>query len=140
MNHVNANTGSCYILQGYSQGAAATVNAMSKLTGASFDAVKGVVLVGDPLKKSGLACNVDPNGGASTRNTNGIEAGFGSGGGIPQNWVSKVLDICISGDGVCDGGGGITPPHLTYGSNSGVQTEGANFAVAMLQGQPYTHQ
>lgn len=84
----------CFILEGYSQGAAATVNALSRLTGAQFDAVKGVFLIGNPLHTAGLACNVDQNGGATTRNTRGISAGFG--GGIPANWVSKTLDVCIS--------------------------------------------
>lgn len=82
----------CFILEGYSQGAAATVNALSKLTGANFNAVKGVFLIGDPLHKSGLTCNVDTNGGTTTRNVNGISA-FGSA-GIPSTWVPKTLDVC----------------------------------------------
>lgn len=81
----------CFILEGYSQGAAATVNAMPKLTGASFNAVKGVFLIGDPEHKSGLACNVDSTGGTTTKNVNGLEAYQG---GIPSNWVSKTLDVC----------------------------------------------
>lgn len=64
---------------------------MPKLTGASFNAVKGVVLLGDPEHKAGLASNVDQTGGTSTLNVNGIEAGEGS---IPSTWVSKTLDIC----------------------------------------------
>jgi hypothetical protein len=84
----------CFILEGYSQGAQATVNAMSQITGASFDAVKGVFLIGDPSHKSGLTCNVDNNGGTTTRNVNGLSAGLG--GGIPSNWVAKTLDVCIS--------------------------------------------
>lgn len=82
----------CFILEGYSQGAAATVNAMPKLTGASFNAVKGVFLIGDPEHKAGLTCNVDNNGGTTTRNVNGLEVYSGS---IPSNWVSKTLDVCI---------------------------------------------
>lgn len=83
----------CFILEGYSQGAQATVNAMSQLTGAKFDAVKGVFLIGDPAHKSGLACNVDNNGGTTTKNVNGLSAALG--GGIPSNWVAKTLDVCI---------------------------------------------
>jgi hypothetical protein len=82
----------CFILEGYSQGAAATVNALSRLTGASFNAVKGVFLIGDPEHRSGLACNVDNNGGTSTRNVNGLSAFQG---GIPSNWISKTRDVCI---------------------------------------------
>lgn len=81
----------CFILQGYSQGAAATVNAMSRITGASFDAVKGAFLIGNPNHRAGLACNVDIYGGATTRNVNGLSVFLGS---IPQNWVSKTLDVC----------------------------------------------
>ena len=83
--------GHCFILQGYSQGAAATVNALASLTGASFDAVKGVFLIGNPEHKAGLACNVDTNGGTTTKNVNGLSAFAG---GIPSNWVSKTLDVC----------------------------------------------
>jgi hypothetical protein len=83
----------CFLLQGYSQGAAATVDALPRLTGNSFNAVKGVFLIGDPDHKAGLACNVDNNGGTTTRNVNGLSA-FGSQ-GIPSNWISKTLDVCI---------------------------------------------
>lgn len=70
---------------------------MSKITGANFDAVKGVFLIGNPHHKSGLACNVDSNGGTTTKNVNGLTVLVGS---IPANWVSKTLDVCayVSGD------------------------------------------
>lgn len=85
----------CFVLEGYSQGAAATVNALPKLTGSAFAAVKGVFLIGDPFHKSGLTCNVDNMGGTTTRNVNGIEE-FGTGSAsIPSNWISKTLDVCI---------------------------------------------
>lgn len=83
----------CFILEGYSQGAAATVNALPRLTGASFTAVKGVFLIGDPQHKSGLVCNVDNNNGTTTRNVNGLSAAGAA--GIPSNWISKTLDVCI---------------------------------------------
>lgn len=96
VNHVQttlaSNPNECFILEGYSQGAAATVNALSQLTGANMNAVKGVFLIGDPEHKSGLTCNVDTMGGTTTRNVNGLSA-FGSN-GIPSNWVSKALDVC----------------------------------------------
>ncbi|OQN98088.1 hypothetical protein B0A48_15920 [Cryoendolithus antarcticus] len=97
VNHVTtilrSNPNACIILEGYSQGAAATVDAMSELTGASYDAVKGVLLFGNPKHKSGLACNVDQNGGTTTLNVNGISASRYSA-GIPANWVAKTLDVC----------------------------------------------
>ena len=85
------NPSECFILEGYSQGAAATANALSQLTGASFDAVKGVFLIGNPEHRSGLACNVDTNGGTTTKSVNGLSSVLGH---IPENWVSKTLDVC----------------------------------------------
>lgn len=65
---------------------------MPKLTGAAFDAVKAVVLLGNPFHKAGLACNVDETGGTTTANVNGISEYQGV--SIPDNWVSKTKDIC----------------------------------------------
>ena len=90
---LQTNPDECFILEGYSQGAQATVNALSKLTGADFDAVKGVFLIGNPAHKSGLTCNVDNKGGSTTRNVNGLSARLGT--GIPENWIAKTLDVCI---------------------------------------------
>jgi hypothetical protein len=50
---LSSNPNECFILEGYSQGAAATTNALPKLTGASFNAVKGVFLIGNPEHRSG---------------------------------------------------------------------------------------
>ena len=90
---LRTNPDECFILEGYSQGAQATVNAMSQLTGANFDAVKGVFLIGNPAHKSGLSCNVDNNGGTTTKNVNGLSAALSR--GIPDNWQGKTLDVCI---------------------------------------------
>jgi hypothetical protein len=83
----------CFILQGYSQGAAVVLNALPKITGAAFAAVKGVVLVGNPNRKRGLVCNVDNYGGNSTRDVDGLTVGTGV--WVPQEWVRKTLDVCI---------------------------------------------
>ena len=101
----------CFILQGYSQGAAATVNAMPKLTGANMDAVKGVFLIG----------------------VNGLSAVLG---GIPAAWVPKTMDVCAYGDGVCDTthGFGINAQHLSYPYSSTVQSMGTKYMVAQLNG------
>ncbi|SJX62705.1 uncharacterized protein SRS1_21047 [Sporisorium reilianum f. sp. reilianum] len=133
-NKLAQNPATCFILEGYSQGAAATVNALPQLTGSSFDAVKGVILIGNPDHKPGLACNVDNNGGKSTASASGISAAFSQ--GIPSSWVSKTLDICIFGDGVCDAqsGFGITFQHLLYPNDANIQSMGANFAIKALQG------
>ena len=88
---LSSNPNTCFILEGYSQGAAATTNALPKLTGKSFDAVKGVFLIGNPMHHKGKACNVDTKGGKSTLDVNGMSAALG---GIPENWVSKTMDVC----------------------------------------------
>ncbi|EPQ26811.1 uncharacterized protein PFL1_05789 [Pseudozyma flocculosa PF-1] len=131
-NTIRQNPNECFILQGYSQGAAATTNALAKITGAGFDAVKGVVMVGNPLHRKGLACNVDDKGGTSTMNVQGMMAMMG--GGVPQNWVSKTLDICAYGDGVCDTshGMGINAAHMSYGGSQTVQAMGLKFMQKQL--------
>lgn len=88
---VGQDPAACIILQGYSQGASATCDALPKLTGPAFDAVKGVVLLGNPEHRADLDCNVDLYGGKTTRKAIGF---FGTKGGIPSEWVSKSLDIC----------------------------------------------
>ncbi|KAF1923512.1 carbohydrate esterase family 5 protein [Didymella exigua CBS 183.55] len=126
------NPNECFILEGYSQGADATVNAMPKLTGAAFAAVKGVFLIGNPAHKSGLACNVDNNGGTTTRNVNGMSSALGT--GIPSTWIPKTLDVCIFGDGVCDTlhGFGINAQHLQYSNNAPTQNMGSTFIQKQL--------
>ncbi|KAF7537858.1 hypothetical protein G7054_g3428 [Neopestalotiopsis clavispora] len=124
----------CFILEGYSQGAAATVNALPSLTGDLFDAVKGVFLIGDPEHKAGLDCNVDTTGGDTTKNVNGLSAGLGK--SIPDEWISKTLDVCAYGDGVCDTthGSGINAQHLSYPTDSNTQQLGETFIIKQLGG------
>ncbi|KAF1967836.1 cutinase [Bimuria novae-zelandiae CBS 107.79] len=129
---VQSNPNQCFILEGYSQGAAATVNALSKLTGANFDAVKGVFLIGDPLHKRGLKCNVDNKGGSTLKNVSGVSAALI--GGIPDAWVNKTLDVCIYGDGVCDTthGFGVNAQHLQYSGDAPTQDLGTKFVLQQL--------
>ncbi|OAR01861.1 hypothetical protein LLEC1_01797 [Akanthomyces lecanii] len=120
----------CIILEGYSQGATVVVDALRQLTGASFDAVKGVFLIGDTRHEPGLACNVDMQGGDKTKDTTGLL--YADGNGIPQDWVSKTLD----GDSVCDrdsaNGTTITEEHLAYPGDAGLQSMGAKFVLKQL--------
>jgi hypothetical protein len=68
------------------------VDAMRNLTGANFEAVKAVYLLGSPRHKPGLECNVDIDGGDTTKYAKGVFAN--SGNGIPDIWVPKTLDVC----------------------------------------------
>ncbi|KAK4623695.1 hypothetical protein CLAFUR4_05236 [Fulvia fulva] len=131
---LQTNPNECFLLQGYSQGAAATVDAVPMLTGANFNAVKGVFLIGDPDHKAGLTCNVDNNGGTTTRNVNGLSARCSA--GIPSTWISKTLDVCIFGDGVCDttNGRGIDRRHLRHPNDAPTQSLGTTFGVGNLRG------
>lgn len=83
----------CFIIQGYSQGAAVVLNALPKLTDVRFTAVKGVVLVGNPNRRAGLACNVDNYGGTTTKNVHGLTDYVNK--PVPKDWIGKTLDICI---------------------------------------------
>ena len=83
----------CFILQGYSLGATVTISTLPNITGPAFDAVRGLFVIGNPVHTPGLGCNFDNALGTSTRNTTGFLAGQYP--GIPEDWVSKTLDICI---------------------------------------------
>ncbi|KAJ4154909.1 hypothetical protein LMH87_000180 [Akanthomyces muscarius] len=131
------NADECFILEGYSQGATATVDALGNLTDAAFAAVKGVFLIGDPVHKAGLACNVDMAGGNSTFDVDGVFIAAGLKAGIPSDWVPKTLDVCNYGDGICDTkhGDGITIEHIEYIMDEGVHKLGAEFILKQLQGK-----
>jgi hypothetical protein len=90
-NTLDDNPDECFVLEGYSLGATATCDALPRLTGDSFRAVKAVFLIGNPERRAGLDSNVDSVGGGSTKNSNGI---LSSRGGIPEDWVSKTMDVC----------------------------------------------
>ncbi|KAI4851246.1 hypothetical protein E4T44_02253 [Aureobasidium sp. EXF-8845] len=119
----------CFFLEGYSQGAVAVVNTLRQLTGPSFDAVKGIFLVGNLVHKAGFPCNFDSVGGTSTRNVYGIT----NTPGIPINWLYKALDICAYGDPLCDT---FHPAniiqHTTYPNDPFVQIQGSKFAIQRL--------
>ena len=90
-NTLDDNPDECFVLEGYSLGATAITDALPRLTGDSFHAVKAVFLIGTPEHRAGLSSNVDSIGDSSTRNSNGI---LSARGGIPENWVSKTMDVC----------------------------------------------
>jgi hypothetical protein len=89
---LSSDPGHCFVLEGYSQGAKSTVQAMPSLTGEMFDAVKAVFLIGNPYHKAGLGCNVDIEGGESTLDVDGKSLTADN--AIPDNWVGKTMDVC----------------------------------------------
>jgi cutinase len=86
-------------LSGYSQGAMVVHNAVAQ-QGLSASQISAVVLFGDPMNGQSV-------------------------GSVPTN---KLLEICASGDDVCNGSGtfAITQAHLSYGQNA---TQAANFII-----------
>ncbi|CAD0092343.1 unnamed protein product [Aureobasidium vineae] len=140
INHIHAtlasNPAECFILQGYSQGATAVVKTLPQLTGPAFDAVKAVLLIGNPFHKAGLECNVDSNGGTLTKDVNGVYEPLHPGLSVPSNWVSKTKDVCAFGDFVCDTRDGplIAAQHLSYPFNPATQDMGTAFSLAQLNG------
>lgn len=69
-----------------------------------MDAVKAVLLIGNPERVKGLKCNIDNNGGTTTRDVEGQYYGAAAGivpptttisKGVPSQWVDKTLDVCL---------------------------------------------
>lgn len=106
---------------------------MPRLTGQFFDAVVAVFLVGNPLHKPNLVCNLDPNGGKTTVGASGISSALGQ--GIPQDWLANTNDVCAFGDGICDraSGFGITAQHLSYPVSQPTQNLGTKFITGQLK-------
>lgn len=132
----------CVILQGYSQGAAATTNALNQLNGTAADLVKGVFLIGNPLRKPNLPCNVNSTGGTSTAASTGVELKLLNNlSSIPDSFVNKTLDVCIDGDGICDStnanGYGAQGQHLSYAYDANVQSLGFLYLSSILSKGTY---
>ncbi|TIA95041.1 hypothetical protein E3P92_03892 [Wallemia ichthyophaga] len=90
-----------YVLLGYSQGATATLDTLNSnnLSAEARDAIKAVILVGNPYRKP----NQDSNaGGFGSDDAKGIGAANEK--SIPENFddSGKVLDFCLGGDCICN--------------------------------------
>lgn len=126
----------CMVIQGYSQGAAAVVDALQNLTDtAAMNVIKGVVLLGNPRHKPNLTCNIDPQGQDSTFGAVGAAnlLGFAS---VPDEYISRTADICIEGDGICDTAHalGVNQAHQSYPFDNATQSTGASFSAAAVAG------
>ncbi|KAH8921003.1 carbohydrate esterase family 5 protein [Atractiella rhizophila] len=123
-----------YVLLGYSQGAAATYNALQQLSASSTAGKKvaAVFVIGNPERRPGFNADVDNTGGSLTDACFGIESSITA--GLPRAWDStgKVLDVCYPGDGVCCGLA-ITAQHLLYPSDPSTQALGTSFITQKLK-------
>lgn len=107
--------------------------ALRKLEGSSTyaNAIRAVVLVGNPLRTPNLKCDYDTEGGRSTASARGLQAFQG---GLSSAWdkTGRVIDACAPGDNICGGGeggyGGFRA-HLSYGNSAWVQKTGAALMI-----------
>lgn len=142
IRYINTGLASCpqqkYALLGYSQGATVTDISLHNFTSPSspaYNAIKGIVVIGNPGHVYGATANVDQNGTDATRNFTGPYTLNGAG-EIPNVYYKddKVLDICYQGDYVCgyNGTSAIEYAHLKYGSTPSVQKLGSDFLIRKL--------
>lgn len=127
-----------YALLGYSQGATVTNEALQFFSPSSpaGQAIRAVVLVGNPYHLPNKQGNVDENCGTTTAGASGVLLPTASY-TIPDSWydTGKVQDICFTDDSVCNGfglGDLLSPSHFFYGFSKSVQDCGANFLVKKL--------
>ncbi|EME46961.1 carbohydrate esterase family 5 protein [Dothistroma septosporum NZE10] len=130
-----------YAILGYSQGASATMLTLANITDSStpiYNAIKAVLVVGNPYHVPNATLNIDEFGGSSTRKYPGAtyNANNASTRGIPEIYYQngKLLDICHTEDIVCAPGypnSSFSPGHLHYG-DANVQTLGKNFLIEKL--------
>lgn len=125
-----------YALLGYSQGAMVAGFALANITPGSpaYNAIKGVLLVGNPGHKPNRIQDFDETGGRATQSYTGALNWAGA--GIPDSWYAKpLLDICHTQDFVCannqQGANGFA--HGLYGVTPSVQQQGANFLTSLFK-------
>lgn len=99
------------VLLGYSQGASLVLQASSRLGKKALEAIKAIILVGNPYRIPGKSANVDSHGNTDARGNIGmfVTQAITSNTPIPQFPESleksgKVLDYCLE---VCDNLSGI---------------------------------
>ncbi|KAK0528619.1 hypothetical protein OC835_004595 [Tilletia horrida] len=124
------------VLLGYSQGSFVSSLALQSYTDTSspvFQAIKAIVLLGNPVHQPDFAGNVDDQGGSSTAKAWGaIYSPFTP--TVPEVYKDKVKDICLLGDAVCDEKNpNPQNVHGNYGQLQGVQDIGTNFLRQQLQ-------
>lgn len=127
-----------YVLMGYSQGAAVTLLALQNLqTSQAQEAIRGIVLIGNPYQVQNQAFTVDEHGGSSTRANDGVLLQLEPSLGNLDLWAksNKVLNVCYTNDIVCNGAGNNNgfKTHLQYGFSPDVQKLLSEFIVSKLR-------
>jgi cutinase len=121
VSHVTAAAAGCpnqrYVLVGYSQGA----NVVDNSIGVS----SAGALVGGPIVAT-IPASLEPRVAAVLLFGNPIRM---LGRSVTGTYASRTLDLCASGDPVCQFGGSNILAHLSYGQNAG---QAAAFAASRL--------
>ncbi|THY40724.1 alpha/beta-hydrolase [Aureobasidium pullulans] len=132
-----------YVLLGYSQGASLVLQASSRLGKKALEAIKAIILVGNPYRIPGKSANVDSHGNTDARGNIGmfVTQAITSNTPIPQFPESlgksgKVLGYCLENDIVCASDPGcdcqIAADHLSYGLVDSVQETAFQHIVKVL--------
>ncbi|THX08196.1 alpha/beta-hydrolase [Aureobasidium pullulans] len=132
-----------YVLLGYSQGASLVLQASSQLGKKALEAIKAIILVGNPYRIPGKSANVDSHGNTDARGNIGmfVTQAITSNTTIPQFPESleksgKVLDYCLENDIVCASDPAcdcqIAADHLSYGLVDSVQETAFQHIVKVL--------
>ncbi|TIA00696.1 alpha/beta-hydrolase [Aureobasidium pullulans] len=132
-----------YVLLGYSQGASLVLQASSRLGKKALEAIKAIILVGNPYRIPGKSANVDSHGNTDARGNIGmfVTQAITSNTPIPQFPESleksgKVLDYCLENDIVCASDPAcdcqIAADHLSYGLVDSVQETAFQHIVKVL--------
>jgi pimeloyl-ACP methyl ester carboxylesterase len=106
LNAINTGLDACpeqkYVLLGYSQGASLVLEASAKFSKDAINAIKAVILVGNPYRFPGKKSNVDAQAQPDLHGTIGLftTSALGSGVPVPQlpailDESGKVLDYCL---------------------------------------------
>lgn len=140
-NYITKGLKSCpqqkYVLLGYSQGATVTLLALrALLSPEAQEAIRAIVLIGNPYQVKNQAFTVDENGGSSTRANDGVLLPLEPSLGNLDLWTKsdKVINVCYTDDIVCNGAGNKNgfKTHLLYGSSKEVQNRLSEFIVSKV--------
>ncbi|KAK2601861.1 hypothetical protein QQS21_004547 [Conoideocrella luteorostrata] len=127
-----------YVLLGYSQGATVCLMALKQLASQpAADTIDAIALIGNPYQQKDKCYTLDQNGGPSTRGRDGVLTSQDPTLGDLTVWddKEKVLNVCYTGDLVCNGISNDTnfENHLQYGFSPPVQSLLSRFLAAKIK-------
>ncbi|KAK1139458.1 hypothetical protein N8T08_000737 [Aspergillus melleus] len=133
-----------YALFGYSQGATLVLRTLEQLSNEALDAVKSIILVGNPYRIPGKISNVNATAQYEANTSVGMFVTMASSNDtIPQlssrmDKSGKVLDFCLDGDNVCSYNPAcscqIPAGHLSYGLVDTIQENGFQHVISRIRG------